>query len=100
MINGCVGKLNPNEKEANYNTIIKNLTNTFDSAEFIDPTEIYMTVVGELSNIPYYDWVGIYLLDSDTISYRGIVALKVKGSKKSFTSLSSTRSISSNVLPF
>jgi GAF domain-containing protein len=65
LTNGCAGKLDPNEKEANYITIIENLTKTFDSTEFIDPTEIYMTVVGELSNIPYYDWVGIYILDSD-----------------------------------
>ncbi len=57
--------MDPNEKIAHFTKIINNLTETFDSTEMIDPTEIYMTVVGELSNIPYFDWVGIYLLDSE-----------------------------------
>ncbi len=57
--------MDPNEKIAYYTKIIDNLTETFDSTEMIDPTEIYMTVVGELSNIPYFNWVGIYLLDSE-----------------------------------
>ena len=48
-----------------YEELINSLNQTFNSYTYSDPSEIYKTVVRKLATISYFDWTGIYLLDSN-----------------------------------
>ncbi|MHA2030199.1 MAG: GAF domain-containing protein [Candidatus Kariarchaeaceae archaeon] len=52
-------------KKERYQEIITNLYSSINSEEISSVSKLYKKIVAELSNIPYYHWTGVYLLDED-----------------------------------
>ena len=48
-----------------YEEIMSNIKVSFKSEEAKTVSDVYRKVVTELSNIPYFHWTGIYLLDEE-----------------------------------
>ncbi|MFW9903916.1 MAG: GAF domain-containing protein [Candidatus Thorarchaeota archaeon] len=54
------------EKEKQYHSILKSISHKLLQIEDITPKKLYMLVVDQLSSIPYFNWIGIYLLNKET----------------------------------
>lgn len=53
------------EKEKQYCSILQSIRQKLLQIEEISPQKLYKVVVGQLSSIPYFNWVGIYLLNKE-----------------------------------
>ena len=53
------------EKEKQYHSILQSINQKLLQIEDITPKKLYMLVVDHLSSIPYFNWVGIYLLNKE-----------------------------------
>lgn len=53
------------EKEKLYSSILQSIEHKLLQTENITAQSIYVIVVDQLSTIPYFNWVGIYLLDKE-----------------------------------
>ncbi|MFX1516193.1 MAG: GAF domain-containing protein [Promethearchaeota archaeon] len=53
------------EKEKQYRSILQFIEQKLLQIEDITPEKVYMLVIDHLSSIPYFNWVGIYLLDKE-----------------------------------
>ncbi len=52
------------EKKRQYRSILQSIEHKLLQKEEITAEKMYMIVVDQLSTIPYFNWVGIYLLDN------------------------------------
>ena len=53
------------EKENQYRSILQSIEQKLLQIEDITPKKVYMVVIDHLSSIPYFNWVGIYLLNKE-----------------------------------
>ena len=53
------------EKERHYSSVLQSIEHKLLQIEDITAQKVYMIVVDQLSTIPYFNWVGIYLLDKE-----------------------------------
>jgi len=53
------------EKEKQYRSILQSIEQKLLQIEDLTPQKVYMVVIDHLSSIPYFNWVGIYLLDKE-----------------------------------
>ena len=53
------------EKEKQYRSILQSIERKLLQIEDITPQKVYRVIIDHLSSIPYFNWVGIYLLDKE-----------------------------------
>ncbi|MHA2218415.1 MAG: GAF domain-containing protein [Candidatus Hodarchaeales archaeon] len=80
-------------KENTYNNVIINLKDSFESHDHENPQDVYGVIVGELSNIPYISWAGIYL-----VSGHELILNCYKGDKTQYTRIQIGRGICGSAL--
>lgn len=53
------------QKEKQYRSILRSIEHKLHQIEDLTAKKLYLIVIDQLSSIPYYNWVGIYLLNKE-----------------------------------